>query len=111
MEPPCAVARFSSGSCEIWAPTQHPIWVKSSVAEQLGLEAEAVKVNVTLLGGGFGRKSKPDFAVEAAVISREAGMPIKVVWTREDDIQHDFLHAPSVQHIRVAMDAGKNITA
>ena len=111
MEPPNAAAHFQGETCDIWAPTQHPMWVKGSVAEELGLEAENVNVNVTFLGGGFGRKSKPDFAVEAALLSKEIGGPVKVVWTREDDIQHDFLHAPSVQHIRVALDENKKVTA
>jgi len=62
-----------------------------------------------LLGGAFGRKSKPDFAVEAALIAKEWGSPIKLIWTREDDIQHDFYHACSVQHIKVALDDQKKV--
>jgi isoquinoline 1-oxidoreductase beta subunit len=110
MEPPCAVAVVKDGKCEIWAPTQHPQWVRDSLVKALGLEAANVTVNVTLLGGAFGRKSKPDFIVEAALIAQQTGMPIKLIWTREDDIQHDFFHACSVQHIQVAFDARRNVT-
>ena len=64
MEPPAAVADFKNGKCEIWACTQHPIWVRDTAAEVLGIEKENIKVHVTLLGAGFGRKSKADFGVE-----------------------------------------------
>jgi isoquinoline 1-oxidoreductase beta subunit len=110
MEPPSAVAQVKDGKCEIWAPTQHPQWAKTSVAAALGIEEANVTVHVTLLGGGFGRKSKPDYVVEAALISQMSGYPIKLIWTREDDIQHDFFHACSVQHIRVAFDKARKVT-
>ncbi|MDH5248285.1 MAG: molybdopterin-dependent oxidoreductase [Cyclobacteriaceae bacterium] len=110
MEPPCAVASVKDGKCEVWAPTQHPQWAKGSVAGALNLEEANVTVNVTLLGGAFGRKSKPDYIVEAALASQMSGFPIKLIWTREDDIQHDFFHACSVQHIRVAFDKQQKVT-
>jgi isoquinoline 1-oxidoreductase beta subunit len=110
MEPPNAVADFKDGQCQVWAPTQHPQWAKGSVATALKIEESKVTMNVTLLGGAFGRKSKPDYIVEAALVSQHAGSPIKLVWTREDDIQHDFFHACSVQHIRVAFDKQKKVT-
>jgi isoquinoline 1-oxidoreductase subunit beta len=110
MEPPNAVANFKDGQCEVWAPTQHPQWAKTSVATALKIEEEKVIINVTLLGGAFGRKSKPDYVVEAALISQKTSSPIKLVWTREDDIQHDFFHACSVQYIRVAFDKQKKVT-
>ncbi len=110
METPNATALVKDGKCEMWAPVQHPQWVRESVAKTLGLELENVTINITLLGGAFGRKSKPDFAVEAALIAKEmAGIPIKVLWTREDDLTHDYYHACSVQHIRVALDKNKNV--
>jgi CO/xanthine dehydrogenase Mo-binding subunit len=90
MEPPNATALFKDGKCEVWAPVQSPQWIRDSVSAALKLDAANVTVNVTLLGGAFGRKSKPDFAVEAALIAREmSGTPIKVTWT-EDDLTHDF---------------------
>ncbi len=111
MEPPNALAVFKDGKCEVWAPVQSPQWVRDSVTKSLGLKAEDVTVNVTLLGGAFGRKAKPDFAVEAALLAKETGTPIKVTWTREDDLTNDFFHAVSVQHIRVAFDNQKKVTA
>ncbi len=110
MESPNATALVKDGKCEIWAPVQHPQWVRESVAKALGLELENVTINITLLGGAFGRKSKPDFAVEAALIAKEmSGTPIKVLWTREDDLTHDYYHACSVQHISVALDKNNNV--
>ncbi len=99
IEPPNALAVVKDGRCEIWAPTQNPQGARDSVAKALDMDAANVKVNVTLLGGGFGRKSKPDFILEAALLAKEAGFPIKVQWTREDDIKHDFFNAQSVQRI------------
>ncbi len=110
MEPPNALAVYKDGKCEVWAPVQSPQWARDSVTSSLGLKAEDVTVNVTLLGGAFGRKSKPDFVVEAAMLAKETGMPIKVIWTREDDLANDFFHAVSVQHIRVAFDKQKKVT-
>ena len=109
MEPPNAVAKFENGKCEIWAPTQNPQWAIGSIAGVLGIEAKDITVNITLLGGGFGRKSKPDFLVEAAVIAKESGLPIKLIWTREDDVQHDFYASGSIQHIKAAFDKDKNV--
>lgn len=111
MEAPNATVVVKDGKCEVWAPVQHPQWVRESVAKALGMELENVTINVTLLGGAFGRKSKPDFVVEAALIAKEmGGTPIKIVWTREDDLTHDYYHACSVQYIQVALDKNKNVT-
>ncbi|MCG8319495.1 MAG: molybdopterin-dependent oxidoreductase [Cytophagales bacterium] len=109
MEPPCALAKMENGKCEIWAPTQHPQWAKGVVAEALGIEEEDVTIHVTLLGGGFGRKSKPDFVVESAVIAKNCQWPVKLIWTREDDIQHDFYHFNSVQHVKVALGNNNDV--
>ena len=111
MEPPNALAEVKGGKCRIWAPTQHPQWARTSVAEALDIQADDVEVNVTLLGGGFGRKSKPDFVVEAALVSKQLGAPVKVVWTREDDIHHDYFHACSIQHVKVGLSADNAVTA
>jgi isoquinoline 1-oxidoreductase beta subunit len=109
MEPPVATARIVDGRCEVWTSVQAPQAAVEIVAKHLGMKPEQVKVNVTLLGGGFGRKSKPDFAAEAALLSKAmGGKPVKVQWTREDDLQHDYYHAVSVQHFESALDdAGK----
>ncbi|PUV26394.1 MULTISPECIES: xanthine dehydrogenase family protein molybdopterin-binding subunit [Sphingobacterium] len=104
IEPPCALAVVKNGSCEVWACTQNPQGARDAVATELGIAVDKVKMNVTLLGGGFGRKSKPDFILEAAILAKESGLPIKVQWTREDDIRHDYYHAMSVQRIVATID-------
>ena len=105
MEPPAAMAQMNEdGSCEVWACTQDPQTARGTVATTLGLEPAQVTVNVTLLGGGFGRKSKPDFIAEAAWLAREAGKPVKVQWTREDDIRQGYFHSVSAQYFRAGMD-------
>jgi isoquinoline 1-oxidoreductase subunit beta len=104
MEVPNAVAHWVANTCETWAPTQNPTQVRQTVAEVLGIDEADATVNVTLLGGGFGRKSKPDYVAEAALLSRVVGAPVKVTWTREDDIQHDYYHAICAQHLEAALD-------
>jgi isoquinoline 1-oxidoreductase beta subunit len=106
MEPPAATARIVDGRCEVWACVQAPQATHDRVAKRLGLAADRVTVNVTLLGGGFGRKSKPDFVVEAALLSQAMdGKPVKVTWTREDDIHHSYYHTVSVEHLEAGLDA------
>jgi isoquinoline 1-oxidoreductase beta subunit len=111
MEPPAATARIVNGRCEVWAAVQAPQATHDRVSKRLGLPSDRVTVNVTLLGGGFGRKSKPDYAVEAALLSQAMdGKPVKVMWTREDDIQHSYYHTVSVEHLEAGLDAaGKPI--
>ena len=111
MEPPAALASFDGGACEVWACTQHPQGVRDEVAGALGIPPEKVTVHVTFLGGAFGRKSKPDFAVEAALLSRAAGAPVKVVWTREDEIRHGYYHAVAAQHLEAGLDANGRMVA
>jgi isoquinoline 1-oxidoreductase beta subunit len=112
MEPPCATARVADGKCEVWAAVQSPGGTRNELAEKLGLKPEDVTVNVTLLGGGFGRKSKPDFVLEAALLSREmGGAPVKVTWTREDDLHHDYLHTVSAERIDAGLDAQGRVVA
>jgi isoquinoline 1-oxidoreductase beta subunit len=97
MEPPAATARLVDGHCEVWASVQAPQVTREDVSKHLGLPFENVTVHVTLLGGGFGRKSKPDFAIEAALLSQQlGGKPVKVTWTREDDIHNDYFHTVSL---------------
>jgi isoquinoline 1-oxidoreductase beta subunit len=110
MEPPAALAQVADGKVEIWAPVQSPWGTRQDVAEKLGVPIENVTVHVTLLGGGFGRKSKCDFVLEAALLSREVGAPVKVQWTREDDIRHSFYHTTSVERIEAAVDGDNKVT-
>jgi len=112
MEPPAATVRIVNGKCEVWGCFQSPQATRDRVAKRLGMSADDVTVNVTLLGGGFGRKSKPDFAVEAAVLSKAMnGTPVKVTWTREDDLQHTYFHTVSVEHLEAGVDAQGKPTA
>ena len=112
MECPAATARIAGGACEIWAPSQSPQAARDRVAKALNLGADKVTVNVTLLGGGFGRKSKADFVVEAALASKEMnGQPVKLTWTREDDLHNDYFHAVSAQHLEAGVDANGKIVA
>lgn len=112
MEPPAAAARMTAdGGCEVWACTQDPQTAQATVAAALGIDAAQVTVNVTLLGGAFGRKSKPDFIAEAALLAKAAGRPVKVTWTREDDIRHGYFHSVSAQRLRAGLDADGNVLA
>ena len=105
MEPPVAVAWVHDGICEIWAPVQDPQDVRRRIAEWLGFAPERVKVAVTLLGGAFGRKSQFDFVFEAVEVSRRSGVPVKLFWTREDDIRNCYFHAESVHRMEARLDA------
>ena len=112
MEPPSATARIVDGHCEVWAPTQAPQATREGVAKRLGLPMAKVTVHVTLLGGGFGRKSKPDFATEAALLSQQmGGRAVKVVWTRDDDLHHDYFHTVSVERLQAGLDEQGKTTA
>ncbi len=106
MEPPAATVRIAQGKCEVWGCVQSPQATRDLVAKRLGMAPADVTVHVTLLGGGFGRKSKPDFAVEAAVVSKAMeGKPVKLTWTREDDLMHTYFHTVSVEHLEAGVDA------
>ena len=105
MEPPAATVRIAQGKCEVWGCFQSPQATRDLVAKRLGLSAADVTVHVTLLGGGFGRKSKPDYAVEAAVVSKAMeGKPVKLTWTREDDLVNNYFHTVSVEHLEAGVD-------
>jgi len=104
MEPPAAVAEFKDGKALIYAATQNPQAVQDTVAAALGIDKNNVECHVTLLGGGFGRKSKPDYVAEAALLSREVGKPVKVTWSREDDIRYDYYHAVAAMYMKAVVD-------
>jgi isoquinoline 1-oxidoreductase beta subunit len=111
MEPPAAVAEFRDGKATIWAPTQNPQAVQDAVSAALGIDKKDVICHVTLLGGGFGRKSKPDYAAEAAVLAKKLGKPVKVIWTREDDIRFDYYHTTAAVYHKATVDAKGKPTA
>lgn len=111
MEPNVAVAEYREGKVLAWAPTQNPQAVQETVAAAVGIKKEDVTCHVTLLGGGFGRKSKPDQVAEAAVLSKQIGKPVKVVWTREDDIRFDFFHSVAAMYMKAAIGVNGKPTA
>ncbi|MEZ4364971.1 MAG: molybdopterin cofactor-binding domain-containing protein [Kofleriaceae bacterium] len=115
MEPPAAVARYQRGAdgdrCEVWAATQNPQSAQAEVARALELPLEAVTVHVTFLGGGFGRKSKPDYVAEAALLSREVGAPVRIQWSRTDDVRHGYYHAASAQRLEAGLGADGALVA
>jgi isoquinoline 1-oxidoreductase beta subunit len=111
MEPPAAVAEFKDGKVIAYAATQNPQAVQDTVAAALGIDKKNVECHVTLLGGGFGRKSKPDYVAEAALLSKSVGKPVSVTWTREDDIRFDYYHTVSAMYLKAAVDERGRPTA
>ncbi|MCA9594973.1 MAG: xanthine dehydrogenase family protein molybdopterin-binding subunit [Myxococcales bacterium] len=111
MEPPCATAHFDNGKLEVWASTQAPQRARTEAAKTLGIPEQDVTVHVTFLGGAFGRKSKADFVAEAAVLAKKVGAPVRVQWTREDDVQHDYYNTVSFQRLSAGLDAEKKVVA
>jgi isoquinoline 1-oxidoreductase beta subunit len=111
MEPPNCTAYFKDGHCTIWAPTQNAQGVLAAVAHALGIPTSNVTVHVTLMGGGFGRRLNVDYGVEAALISKEAGAPVKVFWTREDDIRFDYYRPMSLHRMRAGIDESGQVAA
>ena len=111
MEPPAAVAEVKDGKAVIYAATQNPQAVQDTVAAALGIDKKNVECHVTLLGGGFGRKSKPDYVAEAALLSKAVGKPVKVSWSREDDIRFDYYHTVAAMYMKAALDEKGRPTA
>jgi isoquinoline 1-oxidoreductase beta subunit len=111
MEPPAAVAEVRNGTVEVWAPTQDPQSVQETVATAVGVDKKNVVCHVTLLGGAFGRKSKPDYAAEAAILAKKLGKPVKVIWTREDDIRFDYYHTTAGVYHKASVDGHGKPTA
>jgi len=112
MEPMNATASVTANGIEIWGPTQFPDWWGGAAGKAVGFtKPEQAKVHVTLLGGGFGRRAFPDVAIEAALLSKAAGKPVKVQWTRQDDMQHDFYRPANVQRVVAALDEKGQVTA
>ncbi|MGE0326211.1 MAG: molybdopterin cofactor-binding domain-containing protein [Polyangiaceae bacterium] len=111
MEPPAAVAEWTGDRVTCWGCGQTPQKARQTVAQVCGVPEENVTIHVTWLGGGFGRKSKPDFFAEAALIARAVKAPVKVVWTREDDLQHAYYHTVSAQRLEAGLDAAGKCVA
>jgi isoquinoline 1-oxidoreductase beta subunit len=111
MEPMNATARVTADGCEIWAPTQAPGRAQEVVAKILGLKPEQVKINTTYLGGGFGRKFEMDSIIQAVMVAKQVAKPVKLIWAREEDIQHDFYRPVSTARLRAGLDAAGKVTA
>lgn len=105
MEPMNITVHTRGSEAEVWAPTQSPDWVQGTVAQMLGLRPDKVIVHTTYLGGGFGRRYMADFPAEAAQIAKVVGKPVQLVWSREDDMTHDFYRPATCHHFRGAVDA------
>jgi isoquinoline 1-oxidoreductase/isoquinoline 1-oxidoreductase beta subunit len=106
MEPQNATAWLHDGRCEVWAPTQSPGVSRWRVAAAVGLAVDDVQIHTTLIGGGFGRRLLADFCVEAAQVAQRVGAPVKVVWSREDDLAHDFYRPMAVSQLRGTVAGG-----
>ncbi|MCH7905310.1 MAG: xanthine dehydrogenase family protein molybdopterin-binding subunit [Armatimonadetes bacterium] len=109
MEPQNAIAIVKAGSCEIWAPSQAPDMLQQNVSRSLDLPIEAVTIHVPLLGGGYGRRGRGDFAMEAVEVSKKIAKPVKLQWSREDDTRHDYYRPQSHHSLRGAVSAGRPV--
>lgn len=111
MEPMNCTARVDGNGAELWIPTQAPLWARGDVAKALGIPDDKVTVHTTFLGGGFGRRSFPDFPVEAALVAKAAGVPVQVTWSREDDFRGDYFRPCGKNELRGGLDAKGNLVA
>ena len=111
LEPQNCTASYAGGKLEVWAPTQNPESNRTVIARTLGLAPQDITIHLTRSGGGFGRRGASDYAVEAAAISKHAGVPVKLLWNRADDIQHDFYRPAGFHHFKAGLDGHGNLVA
>ena len=111
MEPMNCTVHIRPDGAEAWVPTQAPQWAQGVIAEAAKLPPEKVIVHTTLMGGGFGRRYQADFVMEAVQVAKAAGKPVMVLWTREDDMQHDFYRPASYHKLQATLDANGNLAA
>jgi isoquinoline 1-oxidoreductase beta subunit len=111
MEPMNCTVQIRPDGAEAWVPTQAPQWAQGVIAEAAQLPSEKVIVHTTLMGGGFGRRYQADFVMEAAQVAKSTGKPVMVVWTREDDMQHDFYRPASYHKLQGALDSEGKLAA
>ena len=108
MEPMNCTAHVRADGCDVWAPTQNQTRAQEVTAELAGLPKETVRIHTTFLGGGFGRRLEPDFVSEAVRVSQAVGAPVKVIWTREDDVRHGFYRPASHNRFAAGLDGAGN---
>jgi isoquinoline 1-oxidoreductase beta subunit len=111
MEPMNATAHVRDGGCELWTGTQNPLGFRHAVAEALGLDPAAVVVHNAYLGGGFGRRSDPDYAIQAARLSQAVGAPVKLIWSREEDIRQDRYRPAVLSRFKAGLDQSGRLVA
>ena len=111
MEPMNCTVHIQADRAEAWVPTQAPQWAQGVIAEAAKLPPDKVVVHTMLMGGGFGRRYQADFVMEAAQVAKAAGKPVMVLWTREDDMQHDFYRPASYHKLQGALDGNGNLAA
>jgi isoquinoline 1-oxidoreductase subunit beta len=105
MEPQNCTADVTAARCDVWAPTQNQTNAQKTAADITGLDLSKVSVHTTFLGGGFGRRFESDYVTDAVEVSKAVGKPVKVTWSREDDIQHDFYRTASYARFTAGLDA------
>ncbi|WP_420401770.1 molybdopterin cofactor-binding domain-containing protein [Flagellimonas sp.] len=104
MEPMNCTVDFRDDVCEVWAPTQNPEALQNGLIKLFGLEAEQIKIHIPRIGGAFGRRYYVDYAMDAAILSQKMGLPVKLTWTREEDVKHDWYRPGSIQKLSAALD-------
>lgn len=110
MEPMNCTVDFRTDVCEVWAPTQNPEALQEGLIKLFGLQPEQIKIHLPRIGGGFGRRYYVDYAMDAAILSKRIGKPVKLTWTREEDIRHDWYRPGSIQKISASLDKEGMVT-